>query len=972
MADNKQNLYNFVTYNLHGLNNGRSGLVDLCNNPQTLVIAIQEHWLTNDNMYLLNNIHPDFIGFGISAMSSRLSSEVYRGRPYGGVGFLWRKTFSGRIHIDHKSISGRCLSILLQLDSVRSISIIDVYFPCFVSGVGYNAELAECLSFIEDVISDGHEVIILGDTNFQCDVNNAGYRQCLDLLSSYNISNCDNFISDDSPVTYCNDKLEHFSFIDHVFVSNSVRPNIVSAVIYNSGVNLSDHIPLIYTFHFDFAPQNGTIKPQGANSPITKHYSWRWDKSDLGYYYECTNNNLQNIAQPVTCNNCHIGCNELAHLHSIDIFYEDIVYALHHASTKAVQRMPCHSLKPYWNDELDRLKEDSIFWHNLWVDAGRPSSGVLQRIRLSCRAKYKLAIRNAYVSFEDKLSDELCFHYSNKNMPDFWKTWNARFRKNIVKQVHINGCNNDGDVANVFASHFQSVFYNSDDDQSAKYSYLHKRDECIKNGLQSSIECIDKITVELIDRCIKKLKLGKACGPDDLCSEHLLYAHPILIMQLKTLFQLILVHGYVPNSFGFGVSVPLVKDKAGNINNVDNYRAITLSPVISKLFEMVLLSICDDSLVTDPLQFGFKENVGCSEAIFTLKSTIGYFIDRGSPVYVASLDISKAFDKVNHYKMYESLLSAGVPMIIVDIVCNWYSKLFVAIRWNGALSEQFSVGSGVRQGSCLSPRIFTVFVNMFIVQLKYQNIGCNVLSMFFGCLFYADDIILLCPTVNGLQLMLNKCNEVAGLLALQFNVNKSCCIAIGKTCNVKITAMTLGDKLIEWSTTVKYLGVYLLSCKKLKFDINPIKRNFYAACNSIFMHTKGVDDIALLSLQESHSLSVLMYAAPALTLGSRQIDELNVCWNSVIRKIFGYHRWESVKCVLYGLGRLNVKHLILLRKVKFYWRLYSMDTCNNMLHNLFCVYLQNNYCHDDVAKTVFLPRTLAVTSVWKRFENYVN
>jgi len=53
----------------------------------------------------------------------------------------------------------------------------------------------------------------------------------------------------------------------------------------------------------------------------------------------------------------------------------------------------------------------------------------------------------------------------------------------------------------------------------------------------------------------------------------------------------------------------LVKDKAGNINNVDNYRAITLSPVISKLFEKLLLSICSDCLESDPLQFGFKDKV---------------------------------------------------------------------------------------------------------------------------------------------------------------------------------------------------------------------------------------------------------------------------------------------------------------------------------------------------------------------------
>ena len=67
---------------------------------------------------------------------------------------------------------------------------------------------------------------------------------------------------------------------------------------------------------------------------------------------------------------------------------------------------------------------------------------------------------------------------------------------------------------------------------------------------------------------MKKLKFGKAAGPDELCAERIHCAHPILIMHIKHLFKLILMHGYV--SHDFGLDITLVKDKAGNINNVDN------------------------------------------------------------------------------------------------------------------------------------------------------------------------------------------------------------------------------------------------------------------------------------------------------------------------------------------------------------------------------------------------------------------
>ena len=112
--------------------------------------------------------------------------------------------------------------------------------------------------------------------------------------------------------------------------------------------------------------------------------------------------------------------------------------------------------------------------------------------------------------------------------------------------------------------------------------------------------------------------------------------------------------------FGSCIVRPLIKDKTGDVNNVNNYRGITLIPIISKLFELVLLEICERFLSCDELPFGFKKEVGCAEASFALRSTIDYLKDRGSSIFVAALDISKAFDTVNHYIVYASLINSGI------------------------------------------------------------------------------------------------------------------------------------------------------------------------------------------------------------------------------------------------------------------------------------------------------------------------
>jgi len=84
-----------------------------------------------------------------------------------------------------------------------------------------------------------------------------------------------------------------------------------------------------------------------------------------------------------------------------------------------------------------------------------------------------------------------------------------------------------------------------------------------------------------------------------------------------------------------------------------------------------------------------------------------------------------------------------------------------------------------------------------------------------------------------------------------------------------------------------------------------------------------------------------MYAMPALSLKSKQLDELNVCWNNVIRRIFNYNKWESVKSVLFHINRLNITHLIMMPKINFYRRLHMSRNC--ILHNVLYIQLYSSF-----------------------------
>jgi len=109
-----------------------------------------------------------------------------------------------------------------------------------------------------------------------------------------------------------------------------------------------------------------------------------------------------------------------------------------------------------------------------------------------------------------------------------------------------------------------------------------------------------------------------------------------------------------------------------------------------------------------------------------LRNDIEYFNERGSNVYLASLDASKAFDRVNHFQLYQVIMKRCVPLAFLNIIINWYSKLTVIVRWNTVLSGTLRVHSGVHQGGVLSPSLFNVYADMFNNNVLMSNSGCHL------------------------------------------------------------------------------------------------------------------------------------------------------------------------------------------------------------------------------------------------------
>jgi len=106
-------------------------------------------------------------------------------------------------------------------------------------------------------------------------------------------------------------------------------------------------------------------------------------------------------------------------------------------------------------------------------------------------------------------------------------------------------------------------------------------------------------------------------------------------------------------------------------------------------------------------------------------------------------------------------------------------------------------------GGVLSPLLFNIYVDDLIHQLEASNYGCYVFGKFFGCIMYADDLLLLSASVTGLQQMLHICHSFAQFNDIIFNHKKSVYFKVGPLWSRSASVMLLGNKNLQWVTSFK-------------------------------------------------------------------------------------------------------------------------------------------------------------------------
>ena len=144
---------------------------------------------------------------------------------------------------------------------------------------------------------------------------------------------------------------------------------------------------------------------------------------------------------------------------------------------------------------------------------------------------------------------------------------------------------------------------------------------------------------------------------------------------------------------------------------VDDFRGISIIPVISKIFEHCILDRYRDYFKTSDNQFGFKQGSSCAHAIYSLSCVVDYYVNCGSTINIGlcALDLSKAFDKMSHCELFIKLMERRIPDILLCILEHCFSIGCTCVKWGTYFSGYFYLFCGMRQGGVLSPHLFAVY-----------------------------------------------------------------------------------------------------------------------------------------------------------------------------------------------------------------------------------------------------------------------